>query len=183
MSDGVWMSVSEVAAVKGVSKQAVSKRLQGLAGKVTTRRNGRELQMNLAEYDRAVGSETDPSQALRNAFQTVKTTAENPATSDTQNIYSDERARREGYAAELARLDLEERIGKLLKVADVEQAMVRCAEILVRSIDQLPARTDNPDLRPILKDFARDLRDTVARELKLAAAGPPATDDSETDNG
>ncbi len=53
-----------------------------------------------------------------------------------------EQARRVGYQAELARLDLEERTRKLLPVAEVRDATTACAERLVHSWEQLSLRAE-----------------------------------------
>jgi predicted transcriptional regulator len=175
MSDGVWQSVSEIAAQRGVSKQAVSKRLKALAGRVATRQDGPRLLVNRAEFDRIVGAETDPAQALRNRNQVAGGTAvggveaPRPQGDLAAKVYSQQRAKRESYEAEMARLELEEKQGRLLPVADVEAAMVRCAEALLREIEQLPASSDDPAIRVILKDRARRLRETLSREMRLLA--------------
>lgn len=184
MSDGVWMSVSEAAQARGVSKQAISKRLKSLAGQVTTRQDGPRLLFNVVEYDRVTSANTDPAQALRNrdlpprddAPAAPRAAADNVAA----RVFSTQRARREGYDAENARLDLEERMGKLLRVEEVEEAMARFASILIREIDQLPAEVDDPGLRKILMAKARNLRATVAQEMRLLTKGKPADETDES---
>lgn len=180
MSDGLWMSVSEIAAARGVSKQAVSKRLAHFEGRVGTRKDGAKLMVNVAEYDRVTGAETDPAQDLRNR-DVVKPAAEPRGDNLASKVYSQQRAKREAYEAEKARLDLEERLGKLVPVVDVEAAMVRCAEVMIRSIDQLPSKSDDPVVRAFLKETAADLRKVIAENMRLAA-GDGAANEEEGDS-
>lgn len=158
VNDGIWLSVSDVAIQRGVSKQAISKRLISLAGRISTRREGNKLLINLAEFDRVTDADTDPSQALRN-HAAGKSGAE----------FSEQRARREGYDAEMARLKLEELQGKLVPVSEVEDAMVRCATVLLRVIEQLPGESDDPAIRNILKNKVHELRAALEREMRMMA--------------
>lgn len=169
MTDGVWVSLTEAAGIKGVSKQAISKRLERLSGRVATRREGQRLLFNLAEYDRVTGAETDPAQALRNRAAAGEEPAARKPGETAQLAFSVHRAKRENYEAELARLKLDEQLGKLVPVADVEAAMVRCAERLVRGLDQIPALSDDPQARLALKGKVRELRQVLADEMKLMA--------------
>jgi hypothetical protein len=174
------MSVSEAAAARGVSKQAISKRLQALGPRVTTRRDGRQLLFNTVEFDRITGAETDPAQQLRNRGNGddrqggLGLAAQNEAV--PQQDYSRERAKREAYEAEKARLDLEERLGKLVPVVAVEAAMVRCAEAMIRIIDQLPSKSDVPDVRTFLKETGADLRKALAENMRLVANDDSASE-------
>lgn len=187
MSDGLWMSVSEAADQRGVSKQAISKRLKGLEGRVSTKKDGQKLLINMAEYDRVTQAETDPSQALRNRALPPRDPRQGPAAVSgpapeprpqdlAQRVFSTQRAKRESYEAESARLDLEERLGKLLPVKDVEDAMVRCATAIIRLIDALPAESEDPAIRVILKRKAVELRLAVAAEMTLLASGAAQAD-------
>lgn len=179
MSDGVWVSVSEAASMRGVSKQALSKRLKRLGGQVSTRQDGRQLLVNLPEFDRVTGAQTDPSQVLRNRGGAAARPDEHagevpkarPVGDLAQQAFSVQRAKREGYDAEMARLKLEEQLGRVVAVVDVQAAMVRCAEILVRKLDQIPALTDDPKLKAHLKDKVRELRQVLADEMRLLATG------------
>ena len=171
---GLWLSISALAKLRGVSKQAISKRAERLhAQGLLSRRDGPRstVLINVAEFDRAVGDTTDLARATTHAD------APAPKKEGAALVYSDEQARRVAYLADIAKLDLDERLGKLAPIDAIEAAMVRCAEAMVRIIDQLPARADDlaiavaaegaPGARAALKGFARDLRETLARELKL----------------
>lgn len=172
MDNGVWLSISDLARERGADKSSVSRRVSRLEsrGLLTTRVDGKTKLVNAAEYDRVLGQVGDA----------IKEQAARSGSDDAAPGLASEQTRRTAYMAELARLDLEERLGKLLPLADVEAAMVRCAAALVRVIDQLPGRSDDPQIKPLLKAMARELRETLEREMRLTAAtqvddGPEAT--------
>jgi hypothetical protein len=138
--------------------------------------------INMVEYDRVTQAETDPAQALRNRALPPRDPRDGPAAVSgpapaarpqdmAQKVFSAQRAKRESYEAESARLDLEERLGKLLPVKDVEEAMVRCATAIIRLIDAMPAESEDPAVRAILKRKAVELRLAVASEMTLLASG------------
>jgi DNA-binding IscR family transcriptional regulator len=60
--DGLWLSISEIARLKGVSRQAIAKRIGSLTAHglldVQPGQNGSKL-INLAQFDRAVGEVGD----------------------------------------------------------------------------------------------------------------------------
>lgn len=177
-----WMSVSDIASARGVSKQAVSKRLAALGDRVPTRMDGIRKMVDAEAYDRVTGAETDPAQALRN--RDVNPQAAQPAPlfkaadapkrdvgSIAGQAFSVNRAKREGYDAELARIALEKEQGRLVPVDQVTDAMVTCAQKLVRLIDGLPGETEDPALRAILKRKAAELRAALYESMRLVADG------------
>ena len=171
--DGVvsdHVSLAELARLRGVSKQAITKRVDRLEqrGAVATWRGARLI--SVAAFDRATEETTDAVRAGNGAQ------ADAPIASPK---LAQAQALRAGYAAELARLDLEERKGNLVPTAEVAAAMTECATALARGIDQLPARADDlasavakdgtAGARALMRTIARDLRATLAREMKLKA--------------
>jgi hypothetical protein len=185
VNDGVWLSVSDLAAQRGISKQAVSKRLKALSGRVGTKQEGSRLLVNKVEFDKITGADTDPAQQLRNRYLEEVPTASAVQQSDlplqpkprgvsemASQAFSVNRAKRESYDAELSRIELEEKQGKLVPVNEVENAMVRCATAIVRVIDQMAGKSDDPVVRNIHKNTAQELRSTLAQEMKLLADGP-----------
>ena len=74
--------------------------------------------------------------------------------------YSDAKERKEHYAAELARMDLEERIGKLMQADDVKAAIADAATTLRTRLESLPdqlapqlaATSDEQQVRAMLAD-------------------------------
>lgn len=189
---GVWLSVSDLAQAKGVSKQAVAKRVSRFEalGESLTRPGDRGTKLvNVAAYDRLVGETGD---IFRTQAPTPRAPAQLPDDSDAdpaRSSLASEQARRVSYQAELSRLDLEERLGKLVPVSEVVEAMTKSARAIVRAVDLLPTRADDlaaavakdgsTGARRVLRDMARDLRMTLEREMRLLAAGgaPTRADD------
>lgn len=181
MVDGLWVSVSDLAKAKGVTKQAASKRVARLErdGLITTRMaKGGLKTVNLAEFDRAVNQHSSPA-------QTVHDESEGPVGS-SDPVYAKELAREKAYKADLAKLDLDERLGKLVPVDEVTKAAIKVAERFVKLVDQLPARADDVaaavakdgslGARSVLKDLAYEIRDFMAAELSQMASGSRASE-------
>lgn len=166
---GLWVSVAELARLKGVSKQAVHKRVNRLAaeGLVSTRKQGRELHVNVAEFDRAVGETTDPAQALRNG-KPATTAPDSNASS-----YTAARAAREGYQAENARLDLEARLGRLVDRDEVDRRTFdtfrrlrdRLLAMPATICDRVAAAPDSRAVRTVLEEEIRALLTKLAETL------------------
>lgn len=171
------MSVTNLAAARGVSKQAISKMLARHEGQIPTRKDGARLMVDVDAFDRMTHSETDPSQALRNrnVEPSVQVTAAPQGTapartpaSAAQQVFSASRAKREAWEAELSRIALEKEIGKLVSVNAVTDAMVECGQKIVRVIDQLPSKSEDPAVRAILKQVGQELRAALYESMKLA---------------
>jgi hypothetical protein len=184
LDGGLWLSISEIARIKEKSRQAIAKRVDALAeaGKLQTKpgEGGTKL-VNLAQFDRAVGESGD---AVKEGAAVTRAEAEgdterNPALRDHQ-------ARAAQYTADLKYLDLEERLGRLVPVAEVEDAAAKCAEATVRIIDRLPTFADSiagavgkdgpAGARAKLKEIARELRAAIAAAHgELARKAEPMT--------
>ena len=184
---GAWLSVSDLAASRGLAKATVSERVSRLvqAGLVSVRPGaGRTKLVNVAEFDRAVGDTTDLGQA---ASAKVAKAAE-PSNS---GAYTAEQARHMAYKADLARLDLEERLGKLVPVDQLSAACRKVAEVCVRQLGGLPGRADAmaaavakdgvTGARSLFRQIEVELREAFCRELETLAeaaqsdvAGQPA---------
>lgn len=193
-----WLSISEIARAKGVSKQAVSKKVDRLAatGAIETRLGpGGQKLVNLAAYDQALGETTDLVRAQngRKSAQSHSAGPSLPGPSGDNPILAYQQARKASYDADLKRLELGQKLGEFLRVADVEVAMARCAEALVRNIDQLASRDDAlaaavaregaAGARAELKSIARDLRNVLAREMRLIAAEADQAHAAQTQSG
>lgn len=180
--EGLWVSLAELARMRGVSKQAIAKRVARLEAQhaVTVRPGDRGSRLvNVAEFDKAAGDTTDAVRQLNGAPQKVAVTE--------SGALSQQQTRRARYAADLSRLELEERLGRLLPIKDVEDAMTRCAEAMVRVIDQISSRADDVSAavardgsqgaRAFLRDLARDLRVRLGDEMRLLQRSAPANED------
>ena len=182
LSAGLWLSITQLAELKGVGKGWISERVKALesAGRIETKIEGRSKLVNLAQYDRAVGETGDAVKEGAAATRADADDAEkNPALRDHQ-------ARAAQYTADLKFLDLEERLGRLVPVAEVEDAAQKCAEATVRIIDRLPTYADAiaaavgkdgpAGARAKLKEIARELRSGIAEAHgELARNAEPMT--------
>jgi biotin operon repressor len=184
-SSPLMVSVSEIARMKGVSKQAVAKRVDQFEarGDLNTVRERGQRMVPLAVYDRLVGETTDFSRQ-RGAIPTPPPADRTPEASvvgqSASSAYTAEQARKMRYDADLREIELGKELGKILLVEDVEQAMTKCAEIMVRRIEQLVGRADDlaaavardgsNGARIELRDMAKDLRKALADAMKLTLA-------------
>ena len=197
VDDGLRVSVSELAQIKGVSKQAISKRLARLTGEglLATRQRGRELTVLLAEWDQVTAEVSDPAKlAGRNTAREMRGEARleddvarnlGDGNAKADPTYTEELTRKARYDADYRKLQVDKEMGKLLPVDDVRRAMERCAEAIVREIDQLANAAEDvagavsksgvAGAREVLKARSRALRETLMRSMTLAA-----TDDEET---
>lgn len=183
-SDVGWISVSDLAKLKGVSKQAVAKRVDRFVaqGMLQPRPGPRGTKLiNLAEFDRAAHEMTD---LVRH---------ENGVRSQSgvgDPILAREQARRAAYDADLKKLDLEERLGQLVRRSELEPAIAKCAEAIVSIIDHLPNRADDiaaamtrdgaSGLRALLKGISFEMRETISRRMGEIADVAPRHDEAAT---
>lgn len=170
----VWVTLTKAAEKRGVSKQAISKQVARLVaeGLLETRagRGGTKL-VNIVAYERLIAAETDPAQALRNSTAPVQPPTDEP--DDGSPVYSTSRAQREAYQAEGARLDLEERLGRIVNADEIER---RTVEAFRRTRDRLlgmPAQMapalaaagDERAIRMLLTAEIRKVLEGLADEL------------------
>lgn len=150
---------AEYARTAGVTRQAVSKAVK--AGRIKTK-----------------GGKIDPDQADRdwkaNSRESMPpaSTSSPGATSPGIPSYADSRAIREAFNARLARLDFEERNGKLLRRDEVERAMFEEARE-DRNRIMLVLERMRPHLSPDqFKMLNREIRDALESRgpNRLAAA-------------
>lgn len=179
--DGLWVSISDLAARKGVTKQTISERVAKLVGAgllATKPGKGKSKLVNLAEYDRGVGEVTDLSK--EQGAQTKAATKSDEATGRDPTFVS-EQARRAGYEAELKRLDLDERLGRLREVDEIAAAAVVCGETIVRELESMILRADEmagavakdgvAGARAILKVMIFDARKKIEEAFARLASG------------
>ncbi len=86
-----------------------------------------------------------------------------------------EQARRVSYQAELARLDLEERLGKLVPVDDIFAAIREIAEVFVRGFEQLPGQADELAAAPSGKSALKAPASSRNRWFMICATSSPAS--------
>jgi hypothetical protein len=200
-TDAGWVSISELARLKSLGKAAVSERVSGFVarGMLSTRPGkGKVKLVNLAAFDRVAGETTDLARAAGAETKRLhQASPQMPAPSDPLTpVYTAEQARHMAYKAESARLDLEERQGKILQVDAVSAAIASAGEAIARAVDQMPAIADDlaaavaqtgaAGARTLLKARAREIRELMARELSSVLnltqpEGPAEPDDDPED--
>lgn len=187
--DGLWLSISEVARIKKVSAQAISKHVARLEaeGAIATREGPRGTkEINLAQYNLARNEFGDAAKEL--AAETVAMSDD--ATPAADPTYRDAQAREKKYRADLAELEVRQRLGELVPVADLAQAVAQCAEAIVAAVERLPqqandvaaavARDGHAGARSILKKSARALRSAIAEALQNLVVTVKGTDAAAT---
>jgi DNA-binding MarR family transcriptional regulator len=133
-----WVSISELARMRGVDKAAISRRVRRLEDQGLLRtsegKHGTKL-VNIAEFDRAAGETTD-------AVRELNGNASSQTGAPADPILSREQARRASYDADLKKLDLEERLGQLVSAERVQRAFSDCAHVVSQAAAQLVGRAE-----------------------------------------
>lgn len=181
---GLWLTITELAEAKGLGKAAISERVARFEeqGLLTTRPGKRKSKLvNLAEFDRVAGQVTDLARAR--GAETRRGADEGGESNSA--AYSREQARNMAYRAELSRLELEERLGELVKVADLRPVIEAAAAAAVAVIEKLPkwaddmraecARDEGAGLERLLKSIATGMRAEMAKAIGQAMPTGPLT--------
>ncbi len=190
-ASNAWATVAELAAMRGVSSAAISQRVTRLEGAGALRTKAgpnRTKLVPVAQFLRAIEETADPVRE-QNGSGRPPLLAESTPRLPEDLVYAREQARNTAIRADLAQLELDERLGKLLKVEDVEAAMIRCADALVQAIDQVSANAEDlaaavaregvPGLRAALREHARSLRARLAAEMRLLGDSDANPDDGQ----
>ncbi|WP_439363094.1 hypothetical protein ACNJYD_19905 [Bradyrhizobium sp. DASA03005] len=189
------MTQAEYARHRGVSRQAISKLIS--SGKIPASAfvpgEGGARLINAAAADHALGEgrervlldQPEPDDLLASLDSEVVAPRVTPAPvrpEQHEHIAALTKARTETetYRAERARIELEEKRGKLLKVEDVVASMEKCAAVIVRELEALPnfadeiaaaiAKDGAGGARSVLKRVAREVRTQLEQNMRLAAA-------------
>jgi DNA-binding MarR family transcriptional regulator len=166
-SSGGWLTVSELARVRGQDKGGISRRVARLEelGALTTRRGPRGTKLiNGDEFAAAVEQHTD---TVREANGRRAATARDlEADSPGDPILAREQARRTKIAADTAQLQFDALKGELVRISDFSDRVTVQGETLARVIDRLP---DEAIALPGVdakngSAFAQALMDTMRRE-------------------
>ncbi len=133
---------AEYARHLGVSEAYVSKMKRD--GKIPVRADGK---IDFAEADMARKRNGDPARAPLQtpaAFDASSRPEQPAAASNVGGVsYSDARTAREAYQAKLAKLEYEERTGKLIPRREVEDAMVTAGRSIRSGLDAIPGLADS----------------------------------------
>lgn len=182
LANGIWISLSELARQKNISRSSAKEHVDRLEAKglVETRRQGRERVVNLATYNHAVGAAGDVAKEIAAADRRSMPVA--------GGAYRDAQTQKAQYEAQLKSLELAERRRALLPIAGpdgVAAAAVAIAAAVTSIMDALPSHADRlasvvasggvNAARVALRDIGRDMRTRAAVELqKLADTGREA---------
>lgn len=174
------MTISDLAEAKGLGRSAVSERVLRLEkqGLITTRPGkGKQKLVNLAEFDRVIGQVADLG---REQGAATKRGAGDDDGGGASSAYTREQARRMAYLAEMARLDLDERKGELVKVSELRPVITAAGEATAKAIDSLlfdedeirraAQGEDEMALRSTLKAIARRIRTEALQNLRADLA-------------
>jgi predicted ArsR family transcriptional regulator len=138
-ADVIMMTAGEIAQRDGVTPQAVTKKFRELAERgleVERDARGRISKANVVQYDLLRDRVGDPSKDQRPQREEEPTLAADPQS------YDEALRKKTWYEAERKRLELEEQVGALIKVAEIEQAIDACAEAIAAVVRRLQSETD-----------------------------------------
>lgn len=144
-SGGFWLSISDLAKHKGLSKQALAERVVRfeVAGKLTTRPGpGRSKLVNVAEFDRAAGEIGDLGRE-RGAATRRAAMAMPLAPAGTDPSYTQEQARKMAYSADREKIALGEDLERLVPVDRLEAEFTRVLAPIARALTRLSAKADD----------------------------------------
>ncbi|TYL80162.1 hypothetical protein [Bradyrhizobium cytisi] len=180
--EGLWVSISELAALKGVKKQSISEKVARLiaAGRLTAKAGKGKIKLiNLAQYDLAVGEVGDGARELGAATKAANVGRSPAATTVSQadnGRYRDEQARDKAYSADLKFIELERARGNLLPVAEFDAVAEDAASRIADICDGLMARDSEliaiavkegeNGMRAALKRITRAQREAIVRAMK-----------------
>ncbi len=186
-----WVSISELARMRGRDKAAISRRVARLEaqGLLKSRLGPNSTKLvSVGEFDRAAGGAADAVREL-NGRGSSGTPAPLDLASDPG--LAREQARRAGLAADLLQLDLEERRGRLLPAEQFERAGTECGLAFVRVLDLALARIDEltsaaansgvSGVRLVVGALVREQREEASRAVEQATA--PSVAPADADEG
>jgi hypothetical protein len=185
---GLWLSVTDLAARKGVRKSTISEKVARLVdlGRLTTKPGkGRAKLINVAEYDTAIGEVGDGAREQGAATKAAASAgAGAPPRLPPDGRLRDEQTRDRAYSADLKFIELERARGNLLPVADFDPLAEDAASRIGDVIDGLHARDSEltaiaikegeNGMRAALKRIARAQRVAIVAAMKDMAAAARA---------
>ena len=174
---GIWISISELARQRGISKVSAKERVDRLEekGLVTTMRQGNKRLVELAAFDHATGSTGSAVKELAAETSKDRAAVASPA-------YRDAQTERAQYEARLKALDLAERMKTVLPIKGdhgVEAAAAAIGVSLVQQLESMPRMAEEmatavskegvAGARRILKEYAWKMRTDLADRLAAIA--------------
>lgn len=190
-----WVTASQLAALRGVSKVAIVDRIRRYSDLFPTQKIG-DNNAKCYSFDEWLaatenenvqnalnGRKKKLSKSARLTAQRVSSTiGQGSGSNPRSGNYTQQQARKAAAQADLAEMQVKQKRGELVEVRKVNEAIVRVADVLLRPLTQLPSRAAEVE-REVMKDgvvgarnwlrkFGNDLRSLYAKELeRLAIAG------------
>ena len=176
-ADLLLVTITELAALKGVTKQTASERVAGFEAKhgLRTRRGrGGTKLVPLAEYDQLAGEISDLAKLQAAATMRIRReeAEDDGAGAESGFSLTDVQRRKLSYEASLKALEYGRQSGQLVAVTDVKRVVERIVEASRGAVDALVSRADelttaaNRDgvvgVRAVLKDEAFKLATKIA---------------------
>jgi DNA-binding MarR family transcriptional regulator len=175
-----FVTISELARLRGVSIPAISKRVTRLeaASVLRTQPGPRGAKLvNVADFNRVAAQTVDAVRSLNGASGGSPSPAADPTPGAP--ILAKEQARRTKADADLKELDRDERIGQLVRGDKIKEAIVDALRMHTKVLSQLVSRAEEnaaavrkdgvPGARAFLKRLETELREDIAdRALELA---------------
>ena len=174
--EGLWLSISDLAAEKGLGKAAVSERVSRLEaqGLLRTRAGkGRVKLVNVAAYEDAVGQTNDLARQQGHATRR----SGGPLTSASSDpVYTAEQARRMAYQADREKIALGRDLDLLVPVDQLASDATRIFSAMILRLDRLEGRAEALALavgqggtagaRSFLKVLKVEIRNQIADGLQ-----------------
>ncbi|MBR0752931.1 hypothetical protein JQ604_12115 [Bradyrhizobium jicamae] len=175
--DGLWLSVSEIAARKGVSKQAISARAAPLiaGGRLMVRPGkGNAKLINLAQYDTLIGQVGNAAREAGASTANAGASSRGARGGDTR--FRDEQAREKAYAADLKWIELEQARGNLVPTHDIDEVAEETGRRILDVLESLPGHAEDltgiaardgwHGLHQALKQIVRGQREAISQSMK-----------------
>lgn len=181
---GLWLTVTELAARKGVGKSTISEKVKKLvdAGRLTIKPGeGKKKLINLAQYDSAIGEIGDAARESGAATKSDLLAGADvpPREQSGTSKFRDEQTREKAYKADMAYLALEKARGNLLDVAEFDAVAEDAASRIGDIVDGLLARDSDltavaitqgeNGMRTALKGIVRTQREAIVAAMKNMA--------------
>jgi len=175
-AEGLWLSISDLAAEKGLGKAAVSERISRLEaqGLLRTRAGkGRVKLVNVAAYEDAVGQTID---LARHQGQNTRKGGVPLTSAPGDPVYTAEQARRMAYQADREKIALGRDLDLLVPVDQLASDATRIFSAMILRLDRLEGRAEALALavgqggtmgaRSFLKGLKVEIRNQIADSLQ-----------------
>lgn len=148
-----WASVSQIASMRGVARQAISKRAKKFraSGELPTRGDGKSLLLHLPTFEALAAQTHDPAQDLRNRNAAHRTgrsvlVEDGDSTSRFQSHtetvkFTDAAAREKNAKADLAEIRLAQQRGELIPAREIERAAIEAGTSIAQAFAALKSQS------------------------------------------